>query len=83
MQRASRWTIKTHFADNKRETNLAVLLERLGIEDVGANETGEVQQIIMAVAESVSRKDPCLVEAYHDGNLLLASRDHRSASVAL
>ena len=82
MSKASRWTIVTRFGEGEnaysRKNNLAVIMHRLGIgDDLGEAETPEVQSIISTLAEYVSRENPCMVEAHHDGALLLASVDHR------
>ena len=86
MSKASQWTIRTRFTPvdgsdpYDRSNNLAVLMGRLGLtEDLSAREAPEVQEIIQALADAASEQiHPCVVEAYHQGNLLLASTDQRA-----
>ncbi len=82
MSLASRWTIITRFDDYARENNLAVILKRLGIDD-DLGHPPEVQEVIMALADQISKEEPCVIEAFFDGNLQLASVDHRKTPVAV
>lgn len=72
MKWSDRWEIKSYAPDGAvRSTLLTNILKVLGEpQDKPANETGEVQTLLMALKAGFGLEK---AEAYWDGNLLLSS----------